>query len=259
MARVDMNGRRVLITGGGAGMGRYMAATFARAGAAVHIADTDVQALDGVRATIPGLTGSPTDITDEDAVERLVADAVTAMGGLDTLINNAGIPGPTAAVEDIALVDWRRTLDVDITGMFLVTRAAVPHLKAATGGSVVNMSSTAGRLGFSHRSPYAAAKHAVVGFTRSISIELGPFDINVNCIQPGPVDSPLQEQVLAAVAERKGITPQEALAERMAPVSMTRQVSQQEIADIALFLCSAAGHMISGQSIAVDGDQTALV
>jgi NAD(P)-dependent dehydrogenase (short-subunit alcohol dehydrogenase family) len=256
---MDLDGRRVLITGGGAGMGRFMAATFARAGAAVHIADIDVAALDDARGAIPGLTGSTTDITDEDAVEQLVADAVAAMGGLDTLINNAGIPGPTAAVEDVDPADWRRTLDVDITGMFLVTRATVPHLKAAKGGSVLNMSSTAGRMGFSHRSPYAAAKHAVVGFTRSISIELGPFDINVNCIQPGPVDSPLQGKVLAAVAQRKGITSEQALADRMAPVSMTRQVSQQEIADIALFLCSSTGHMISGQSIAVDGDQTALV
>ena len=256
---MDLSGRRVLITGGGAGMGRVMAETFTRAGASVHIADVDAAALESARQHIPGLSGSHADITDEDAVDTLAAEAIAAMGGLDTLINNAGIPGPTAAVEDVDPDDWRRTLEVDITGMFLVTRAAVPHLKAAPGGSVVNMSSTAGRLGFSHRSPYAAAKHAVVGFTRSISIELGPFDINVNCIQPGPVDSPLQEKVLAAVAARKGISPEEALAERMAPISMTRQVSQQEIADIVSFLCSPAGHMISGQSIAVDGDQTALV
>lgn len=256
---MDMSGRRILITCGGAGMGRVMAETFMRAGARVHIADVDAAALTAATQAIPGLGRSVVDITDDAAVNALVVAAVDGLGGLDTLINNAGVPGPTAAVEDVDSDDWRRTLDVDITGMFLVTRAAVPHLKAATGGSVVSMSSTAGRLGFSHRSPYAAAKHAVVGFTRSIPIELGSFDINVNCIQPGPVDSPLQERVLAAVAQRKGISPAEALAERMRPISMTRQVSQQEIADVALFLCSAAGHMISGQSIAVDGDQTDLV
>ena len=123
---MDLNGRRVLITGGRAGMGRFMATTFARAGAAVHIADIDMAALDEVRGAIPGLTGPPTDITDEDAVARLVADAVAAISGLDTLIHNAGIPGPTASVEDVDPADWRRTLDVDITGMFLVTCASVP-------------------------------------------------------------------------------------------------------------------------------------
>jgi NAD(P)-dependent dehydrogenase (short-subunit alcohol dehydrogenase family) len=121
------------------------------------------------------------------------------------------------------------------------------------------MSSTAGRLGFASRSPYAAAKHAVVGLSKSLSMELGPFDINVNCIQPGPVDSPLQDRVLAAAAESRGVSIEEARASRLEHVSMKRQVSQQQIADVAYFLCSPAGHMISGQAIAVDGDQTALV
>jgi len=256
---MDLSGRKVLITGGGAGMGRVMADTFSRAGAGVHIADVDPAALADARTSIAGLSGTLADITDEKAVERLVAETVASLGGLDTVINNAGIPGPTAPIEDVDPAAWRRTLEVDITGMFLVTRAAVPHLKAARGGSVVNMGSTASRLGFSHRIPYATAKHAVVGFTRTLSIELGPWDINVNDIQPGPVDSPLQARVLAERAERLGITPEEALAQRLEPVSMKRQVSQQEIADVALFLCSAAGHMISGRSIPVDGDQTALV
>ncbi|CAN5850433.1 SDR family oxidoreductase [soil metagenome] len=256
--RPEPSGRRVLITGGGAGMGRVMALSFAAAGARVHIGDVDASAVQRAREEIKGLSGSVADVSDEGQVAGLLEDAVRSLGGLDILVNNAGIPGPTAAVEAVDPADWRRTIEVDITGMFLVTRAAVPHLKASRGGSIVNMSSTAGRLGFARRSPYAAAKWAVVGFTKSISIELGPFDINVNCVQPGPVAGALQDQVLAASAAARGITQDEARAERLRHVSMGRQVTQEEIAGVILFLCSPAGHAISGQAIAVDGDQTAL-
>jgi NAD(P)-dependent dehydrogenase (short-subunit alcohol dehydrogenase family) len=254
-----IEGARALITGGASGIGRTMAETFLRAGARVHVGDLDRGALELARGELPGLGGSIVDVSvPEDAV-RLVTDATAAMGGLDVLVNNAGIPGPTAAVEDVEPADWQRVLDVDITGMFLVTRMAVPHLKAAGRGSIVNMSSVAGRFGFAMRSPYAAAKWAVVGFTRSIAIELGPFDINVNCIQPGAVAGRLQEQVLADLAAARGISLEQAREDRLRHVSLGRFVTQQEVADMALYLCSPMGHAVSGQAISVCGDQHALV
>ena len=192
-------------------------------------------------------------------MDALFGDVAATLGGLDVLINNAGNAGPTANVEDVSLPDWNRTLDVCITGMFLATRRAVPMLKASGRGSIVNLSSAAGRFGFAMRSPYAAAKWAVVGFTKSISMELGPFDINVNAIQPGLVEGDRQTSVIAAKAAAKGITPAQQRADLLRHVSMQRMVTQQEIADMALYLCSPVGHGVSGQAISVCADQTALI
>ena len=255
--RVD--GKRVLITGAGAGIGLVMARTFMEAGARVHMCDLSREVLDAALASLPGLTGSIADVGNEADVDALFKDVEANLGGLDVLVNNAGNAGPTANVEDISLADWNRTLDVCITGMFLCTRRAVPMLKASGSGSIVNLSSAAGRFGFAMRTPYAAAKWAVVGFTKSASIELGPFDINVNAIQPGLVAGERQERVIAAKAAARGITPEEQRADLLRHVSMQRFVTQQEISDMALYLSSVAGHGVSGQAISVCGDQTALI
>ena len=254
-----MDGARVLITGAGSGIGLVMARTFMDAGAKVHICDLSQETLDKAKASLPGLTGSIADVGAESDVDKLFLDVAASLGGLDVLINNAGNAGPTANVEDVSLPDWNRTLDVCITGMFLATRRAVPMLKASGRGSIVNLSSAAGRFGFAMRSPYAAAKWAVVGFTKSISMELGPFDINVNAIQPGLVAGERQERVIAAKAAARGITPEQQRADLMRHVSMQRFVTQQEISDMALYLSSAAGHGVSGQAVSVCGDQTALI
>ncbi len=256
---IRVDGARVLITGAGAGIGLVMARTFMDAGARVHVCDLDRAVLDKATASLPGLTGSSADVGVEADVDALFSDVAGTLGGLDVLINNAGNAGPTANVEDISLADWNRTLDVCITGMFLCTRRAVPMLKASGRGSIVNLSSAAGRFGFAMRSPYAAAKWAVVGFTKSISMELGPFDINVNAIQPGVVAGDRQERVIAAKAAARGITPDEQRADLLRHVSMQRMVTPQEIADMALYLCSEAGHGVSGQAISVCADQTALI
>jgi NAD(P)-dependent dehydrogenase (short-subunit alcohol dehydrogenase family) len=255
--RVD--GARVLITGGAAGIGLVMARTFQEAGARVHVCDVDPAAIDRAVAGLPGLSGSLADVASEADVDRLFREVEATLGGLDVLVNNAGIAGPTAPVEDVAPADWQRCLDVDITGMFLCTRRAVPLLKAAARGSIVNMSSAAGRFGFAMRTPYAAAKWAVVGFTRSLSIELGPFDINVNAIAPGLVAGERQERVIAAKAAARGIDREQQRAELLQHVSMRRFVSPQEIADMALYLASPIGHGVSGQAISVCADQTALI
>jgi len=256
---IRVDGARVLITGAGSGIGLVMARTFMDAGAKVHICDLSQETLDKAKASLPGLTGSIADVGAESDVDKLFLDVAASLGGLDVLINNAGNAGPTANVEDVSLPDWNRTLDVCITGMFLSTRRAVPMLKASGHGSIVNLSSAAGRFGFAMRSPYAAAKWAVVGFTKSISMELGPFDINVNAIQPGLVAGDRQTSVIAAKAAAKGITPEQQRADLLRHVSMQRMVTQQEIADMALYLSSPVGHGVSGQAISVCADQTALI
>jgi NAD(P)-dependent dehydrogenase (short-subunit alcohol dehydrogenase family) len=198
------------------------------------------------------------DVSEPADVDRLFKLAQEELGGLDVLINNAGIAGPTAPIEEIEPDDWRRTLEVNITGQYLCARRAVPMIKAAGGGSIVNLSSAAGRFGFALRTPYSASKWAVVGLTKSLAIELGPHQIRVNAICPGAVEGERINRVIAAKAEARGI-PFEAMHEEyVAQASMRRMVSAQDIANMILYLCSEAGSMVSGQAVSVDGHIEAL-
>jgi NAD(P)-dependent dehydrogenase (short-subunit alcohol dehydrogenase family) len=186
-------------------------------------------------------------------VERLFDDAKRTLGGLDVLVNNAGIAGPTAKVEDISIEDWDRCIAIDVNGMFYCTRKAMPLLKAAGGGSIINLSSIAGRLGFALRTPYAAAKWAVVGFTESLAAEAGAQGVRVNCIQPGVVAGDRVERVIDAKAKGLGISNDEMRARLLASVSLQTMVSAQDMANTALFLATDAGKRISGQAISVCG------
>ena len=250
----SMRNQRVLITAAAAGIGRAMAAAFAQAGARVHICDIDESALSRFRDAHPGITTSVTDVADDAAVGRLFDDAQRALGGLDVLINNAGIAGPTAAIEDIAPEDWHRCLAVGLNSVFYCTRRAVPLLKQAGGGSIINLSSAAGRLGFPLRTPYSAAKFAIVGLTESLAMELGPHRIRVNCIQPGFVTGERIDRVIAAKAKARGVGIAEQTAEFVSNVSLRTMVSADDIANMALFLASPAGQHISGQAVAVCGN-----
>ena len=184
----------------------------------------------------------------------MVDAAVTCLGGLDVMINNAGITGPTAKVEDISVADWDRTIAVDISGMFYCTRRAVPLLKAAGGGSIINISSIAGRLGFPLRTPYSAAKWAVVGFTKSLAMELGPSNIRVNAIQPGVVEGDRVNRVIRAKADALGVSFEEYREQFVSTISLRRMVSADDVASMAPFLATPAGRNISGQAISVCGD-----
>ncbi len=162
------------------------------------------------------------DVADAAAVGRLFDAASAALGGLDALVNNAGIAGPTAACENIALGDWERTLAVNLTGQFLCAQRAIPLLKKSANASVANLSSAAGRFGFPLRTPYAATKWGVIGFTKSLSIELGPFGVRVNAICPGSVAGPRIDAVFANRAAARGIAPEVARDEALAKVSLRR-------------------------------------
>ena len=247
---LTVKGKRVLITAGAGGIGRVMAQTFVKAGAKVHICDVVQSALDETVATL-GVSATACDVSDLKQVDRLFADAKTRLGGLDVLVNNAGIAGPTAKVEDISIEDWRRCIDIDLNGMFYCTRLAVPLLKAAGGGSIINLSSAAGRLGFPFRTPYAAAKWGVVGFTKSLSMEVGTDNIRVNAIQPGVVAGERMDRVIEAKAKALGISFEEQRKISLERVSMRTMVSPQDIADMALYLASDLGKHVTGQAISV--------
>jgi len=248
------NGLRVLVTAGGAGIGRVIARTFAEHGARVHVCDVDETALK--QANLPYTVA---DVAKPADVDRLFSDVERKLGGLDVLVNNAGIAGPTARVEDIRPEDWDRCIAVDLNGMFYCTRKAMPMIKAAGGGSIINLSSAAGRLAFPMRTPYSAAKWAVVGFTQSLAAEAGPEKVRVNCIQPGVVEGERIERVIEAKAKGLGVDKEEVRRRLLEGVSMHTTVTAQDIANMALFLASDAGKHISGQALSVCGGARYLV
>ena len=247
---LEARNQRVLITAGAGGIGRVMTQTFVEAGAKVHICDVVQSAIDETVKAL-GVTATLCDVSDLEQVDRLFADVKKHLGGLDVLVNNAGIAGPTGKVEEIGIEDWRRCIDIDLNGMFYCTRLAMPMLKAAGGGSIINLSSAAGRLGFPYRTPYAAAKWGVVGFTRSLSMEVGMDNIRVNAIQPGVVEGERIDRVIEAKAKAVGISFEEQKRISLERVSMRSMVSPQDIANMALFLASDAGKRVTGQAISV--------
>jgi len=248
---VDLSakGMRVLVTAGGAGIGRVIAQTFVEHGAKVHTCDVDP-------ATKPDTL---CDVAKLGDVDRLFEDVTRKLGGLDVLVNNAGIAGPTAKIEDIKPEDWDRTIAIDLSGMFYCTRKAMPMIKRSGGGSIVNLSSAAGRHGFPQRTPYASAKWGVVGFTKSLAVEAGPDKVRVNAILPGLVEGERIERVIAAKAKATGVSHEEFRQKLLETTSLRSTVSAQDIANMVLFLCTKPGERITGQAIPVDGDVRYLV
>jgi NAD(P)-dependent dehydrogenase (short-subunit alcohol dehydrogenase family) len=246
---VDLGGYRVAITAGANGIGKVMADSFAACGASVFVSDVDQGALD--RCGYPGLRADAGVVAD---CEAFVDAAVKELGGLDVLVNNAGIAGPTATVEDVTPEELDATLRIDLASMFHTSRRAIPTLRANGGGAIINLSSAAGRFGFALRAPYSAAKWGVIGFTKSLSIELGGDGIRVNAILPGPVDGPRIRAVIKAKAEAARISENEMTERTVAVTSLKCFVTQQDIANMALYLASPFGTTISGQTMCVDGD-----
>jgi NAD(P)-dependent dehydrogenase (short-subunit alcohol dehydrogenase family) len=251
---LDIKGLRVLVTAGANGIGLAIVRAFAREGAEVHTCDVDEAALSALASSDPAITQSKCDVSDRTAVQKMFADAATNLGGLDVLVNNAGIAGPTSKVEEMNPEDWDRCLDICLTGQFNCTRLAVPHLRNSKNASIVNISSAAGRLGFAMRTPYAAAKWGVIGFTKSLSIELGPDNIRVNAILPGLVAGDRQRRVLEAKAQQRGMSYAEMERTAFSYTSIKDYVTPDQLADQILFMCSPRGKTISGQAISICGD-----
>ena len=246
---------RVLVTAGASGIGRATADLLVGA----RRAGPYLRRLRRVPRRLPRRSSRrpepprPTSSSEAD-VARLFDDVKASLGGLDALINNAGIAGPTGGVEDIRPEDWRRTIDVCLTGQFLCAHFAVPLLKAAGGGSIVNLSSAAGRFGYAFRTPYSAAKFGVIGLTQSLAKELGPANIRVNAILPGIVEGPRMTGVIAARAKQTGVSYEAMEKTYLDRVSMRRMVTASDVAATIAYLLSPAGRNVSGQSIGVDAN-----
>lgn len=246
--------QRVLVTAGASGIGLEIVRAFHANGARVYTCDIDAAALERVAAELPGLITRRCDVGDRAAVAEMVADAAQHLGGLDVLVNNAGIGGPTKSVQEIDPADWDAVLRVNLTGTFDVTRNAIPHLIRSGSGVIINMSSAAGRFGYPNRSPYAATKWALVGFTKTLSMELGEHGIRVNAIAPGAVAGERAERVFQGRANTSGRTIDEEKRIGLASQSLKSLVDPKDIAELAVFLASDAAKSISGQVIPIDGD-----
>ncbi len=255
----NLEDARVLITAGAGGIGLATARAFAQQGARVHVCDVDEAALEALGTTDATLGRSVCDVADRASVARLFDTVAVSLGGLDVLVNNAGIAGPTGRCEDLDPAQWEKTLAVNITGQFHCARLAIPHLRKSKNASIANLSSAAGRFGFALRTPYAASKWAVIGFTKSLSIELGPDGIRVNAICPGSVAGPRIESVIANKAAARGVAPDVVRDEMVAKASLKRMVSAEDVAHAIVFLASPLAANISGLALPVDGDTQALV
>ena len=251
---LGLAGQRVLITAGAGGIGLAIARELAEHGCRLAVCDVSDAALDAFRTAFPDAVAMNADVSNEGDVARLFEAAGEKLGGLDALVNNAGIAGPTGGVDEIDPIEWRRTLDICLTGQFLCARAAVPMLKAAGGGAIVNMSSSAGRHGYAYRTPYSAAKFGVVGFTLSLAKELGPSEIRVNALLPGIVAGPRMDGVISSRAAQVGVPVEEMRDRYLQNISLRRMVDPEDVATTTAFLLSKAGRNISGQLIGVDGN-----
>jgi NAD(P)-dependent dehydrogenase (short-subunit alcohol dehydrogenase family) len=246
-------GLRALVTAGAAGIGRAIAERLAEAGARLWVCDVDEGALGSCREAHPDWGHTQCDVADPEMVGRMFEELAAAWGGLDVLVNNAGIAGPTKPIEEISVEEWRRTIEINLNGMFYCSRLAVPHLKASQ-GVMINMSSVAGRLGYALRAPYSASKWAVVGLTKSLAKELGPHGVRVNAILPGVVAGPRIEGVIGARAEAAGVPYAEMEDRYKKYASLERMVAADDIAATAVFLCGPGGYNVSGQALSVCGD-----
>lgn len=222
------------------------------------VCDVQQAALDRLADTRPGLLGVRADVAAEDDVAELFRAVDRQLGGLDVLVNNAGVAGPTGGIETLSLADWERTLAVNLTGQFLCVRQAVPRLRQGLRPSIVNLASAAGHLGMPGRSPYSASKWAVVGLTKTLAIELGAQGIRVNAILPGAVDGPRIRAVIAAKAASSGRTLEDVTRDYTSQSSLGRMVTADDVANMAVFAASDLAGSVNGQELVVDGHTQAL-
>lgn len=254
-----LDGRRIVVTAGASGLGLAMAERFDAEGARVAVCDADADAVAVLKGRRPGWLTAVVDVRDEAAAASFFETLDAAWAGVDGLVNNAGIAGPTAPVQSIALDDWRRTFDVNVLGTFVFTQLAVRRFVMGGGGAIVNMSSSAGRLPFPFRSPYAAAKWAIVGLTKTLAAELGPAGIRVNAILPGLVEGSRLDAVIDARAREFGRSTDEQRRLMLEKVSMREPVRSDDVAAMAAFLLSDDARRVTGEALAVDGGLQTLV
>jgi len=245
---------RVLISGGAAGIGEVLATAYLEAGAQVHVCDVSETALAAFRERHPTALATRADVAVAADVAQVFVAHRDHWDGLDVLVNNAGIAGPTAGIDDINEADWQRTLDINLTAQYRFAHHAVPLLRESPHGHLLQIASVAGRLGYAWRTPYAATKWAIVGMMKSLAAELGASDIRVNALLPGIVEGPRMDGVIRARAEQLGLPEAEMREQYLKKISLGRMVTAEDVAAMALFLCSPAARNVTGQAISVDGN-----
>lgn len=247
--------RVVIVTGGGRGLGRVIATTTAEAGALVVVTGRDADAL-AATATAVGAAGGRAeaivaDVTDADSLAALVATVLDRHGRIDALVNNSGIAGPSAALWEQDVAGWDETFAVNVRGVFLACRAVLPSMVARGHGSVVTIGSMTGKRALSGRSPYAASKTALIGLTRTLATEAGPYGIRVNLVSPGGIEGERIERVIANLAVQEGVTAEQARARFTADSPLGRLVRPEDVAAAVVFLLSDAAAGITGEDLNV--------
>lgn len=254
-----MTEQRVVITAGASGIGLTLARRFAERGDRVAVCDADTAAIERVVSDHPSFIARPADVTDEAQMAAFLGAVEEAWGGADVVCANAGTGGPAGLIEDLDYRAWQDCVAVNLHGAFLTCRWAARLMRAQGSGLIVITSSTAGQYGYPYRSPYAAAKWALVGLTKTLAMELGPAGVRVNALAPGAVEGERMKRVIAMEATASGMGEDEVRAKYVKGVSMRSWVSENDLADTVLFLASPAASKISGQVLAVDGHTETLV
>jgi NAD(P)-dependent dehydrogenase (short-subunit alcohol dehydrogenase family) len=252
---VSLDDKVVLITGGGHGIGRALAYRFASSGADVVVIGRSTEPLaetaEAVRRSGHRAEWMEADVSSPADVSRAFERAVAAFGTVNILINNAGIAGPTAEIADVSLDAWNEVLAVNLTGPFLCSKAAVPIMRKAGGGKIVNIGSVTGKRPLADRTPYAASKMGLVGFTRTLAQEVGRYGINVNLVSPFLVDGPRLDGVIGRMAARRGVSADVVRTEMTTLSPFGRGVTEDDVAGVVLFLSSSAADNMTGQDINV--------
>ncbi len=258
----QLEGKVALITGASKGIGRVMSRMFVREGAAVVCAARSRDLVEETVALVKADGGRAVAVTGDAAVEadvrRMVEAGVKAFGKLDTLVNNAGDGGPTKPVQEYTTEDWFYTINSCLTSSYMCIRFAVPEIIKAGGGSIVNISSTAGRRGLAYRIGYCSAKAGQVGMTYGLALELAPHNIRVNAIAPGAVEGDRIDRVIAGQAQVRGVPLEEMRRAFVERAPLKRMSTAEDIASLAVYLCSNAARSLSGQCIAVTAGEPAV-
>ena len=249
-------GKRAVVTGAGKGLGRAIALALAEAGADLAITARTPADLETLAAEIESMgrrcVWVPCDVTDPQQVESTAARCIEGLGGVDILVNNAG---SAESHKFLGHPDelWHRMLQINLTSVYYVTKAFMPALVEQRGGRIINIASIAARVGERYVVAYTAAKHGVLGLTRALAVELMPYNITVNSICPGFLDTPMTEGSIANITARTGMTPEQAreALEKMSP--QKRLIEPEEVAAMAVFLAGDASKGITGQAINIDG------
>ncbi|HAV5770090.1 SDR family oxidoreductase [Acinetobacter baumannii] len=250
--------RKVLISAGGSGIGRCIAEVFLNNQDEVFVCDINAKSLEQFQQDYPKLHIYTCDLADHEQIKLMFSHAIQKLGSIDILVNNTGISGPTIAADELSFEDWNTVINLNLNSTFLITQLAIPYLKKAQAGVIINMSSIAGRLGYPYRLAYSTSKWGLIGFTKTLSMELGTDNIRVNAILPGAVDGDRVQRVLQARADVANTSLEEVTQNALKNQSLKYFVNPKHIADLCLFLASDSGRSISGQILPIDGDKQCL-